>query len=165
MLINMHRICRRRRCSGAARLPENPAIASSRLSSAAVAIRAPVVGRGIQFLYGIDGTSCVVSRAVVRVFRGESVDPGFGYLVELAADTEGGFIGCSNVIGEDRAVGDVDHCRRIGLENWHVVVCDTVVSKRFHDILECAMQSAIRILTWIRSILAVAFGCCITPCV
>lgn len=118
----MHCIRRRRCGGGAARLPENPAIASRRLRSAAIPKRTPVVGRGIQFLHGIDGASLVVPRAVVWVFRGECVDPGFGYLVELPADAEGGFIRGGDVVGEGGAIGDADYCGRIGLEHGHVVI-------------------------------------------
>jgi hypothetical protein len=91
----------------------------------------PVIGRGIQLIHGIDRASFVVPCTVVRVFGGESVDPGFGYLVELPTDGEGGFVGGGNVVGEDGAVDDVDYCGSVGLEDGHVVICDVGVSEGF----------------------------------
>lgn len=82
-------------------------------------------------LQGIDRAPFVVLCAVVRVTGGESVDPGFGYLVELPADDEGGFVGSGDVIGEDGAVDDVDYCGGVGLQDGHVVICDVEVSEGF----------------------------------
>jgi hypothetical protein len=164
LLSNIHCILRRRRGTGTTCLPENPATASSRLRRAIIPKSTPVIGRRIQLRHGIDRAAFVVLGAIVRVIRGESVDPGFCYLVELPTDDVRGFVGGGDVIGKDRAVSNTDYCGCIGLEDRHVVICDVRVSEGFM-LVQPSGGAGGRCLTWIRSILAFALIYCSTPCV